>query len=219
MEPHPSAFPKQFYCWGSLLGKRSWPQSPAAPVNAVSGRCPPVVLFLSVCGSLFVFSSGVRLGSGCQPVSRPCPPFVLLSCFFSFSSSCYRLVVALSSSGPPVVPLSPLPDGSVAACRHDTVTACARSAVPKRKPCVAPIEGKTKPPSAKTAVPQYGHVAACQHVNITCERALQSSEALAGQLQKATLEADVLSLSCCCPLPAGVSRRKEEAGHSVRPRP
>ena len=59
--------------------------------------------------------------------------------------------------------------------------------------------------------------AACQHINMTtCERPLQGSEAPAGQLQKATPEADVLSSSCCPPL-AGFFWRKKEGGYSVRP--
>ena len=60
--------------------------------------------------------------------------------------------------------------------------------------------GKRQPASTKTAV-RPCRVAACQRVNMTtCERALQSGEALEAQLQEGTPEADVLSLSSCCPL-------------------
>ena len=68
-----------------------------------------------------------------------------------------------------------------------------------RKPCVA-LSGKRPPASVKTAAAHHGHVAACQNVNMTtCELALQSTEALARQLQKATPEAYVhLLLSSSC---------------------
>ena len=50
----------------------------------------------------------------------------------------------------------------------------------------------------------------CQGVNMTtCERALQSGEALERQLQETTPEADVHSLSSCCPFLARFSPRNE----------
>ena len=58
-------FPQTVYCWGSILGKKSWPHSLAAPnlwPGSVSGSCPPLVLVLAL--------------------SRSCPPLVLLLSFF-----------------------------------------------------------------------------------------------------------------------------------------
>ena len=148
--------PNSLLLWFSLkkkkLEKRNWPQSLAPPVNAVSGpllvrllssSCLPNVFFLS----FFWCAAWPRLPAG-------------LVLFFDLcSSSCFLLVVALSSSCPHVVLLFFF--------------------------CVSTL-------------------AACQHVNMTTrERALQSSEALARQLQKETPEANVLSLSSCCPLLAG----------------
>ena len=57
--------PQTVYCWGSILEKKSWPHSLAAPLNSVAGLC---VQALSS-SSFFVW-----LGS----VSRPCPPLVLV---------------------------------------------------------------------------------------------------------------------------------------------
>ena len=34
-------FPQTVYCWGSILGKKSWPHSLVAPLNSVAGLCGP----------------------------------------------------------------------------------------------------------------------------------------------------------------------------------
>ena len=64
-------FHQTVYCWGSILEKKSWPHSLAAPLNsvaglcgpAVSGSCPPLVLVLA---------------APLNSVSRSCPPLELL---------------------------------------------------------------------------------------------------------------------------------------------
>ena len=86
-------------------------------------------------------------------------------------------------------------------------------------PCVAPSgkvpAGKREDRSA-AAWPRRS-----LSVNMTtCQWTLQNGEGLARQLQKTTPEADVLSLSSCCPLFAGFSRRKTVvllalSGHSL----
>ena len=124
-----------------------------------------------------------------------------------FLSSCCPLVVLpLSSSCPPGVPLL-----SFCWCPSDSM---------KRKQAVqcektictrASLDGNT-------AAWPHGSLSACNSKMTTCELALQSGEALARQLQKAAPEADVLSLSSCCPLLAEFCRRKKEAGQNVRPR-
>ena len=36
-------FPQTVYCWGSILEKKSWPHSLAAPLNSVAGLCVQVL--------------------------------------------------------------------------------------------------------------------------------------------------------------------------------
>ena len=74
----------------------------------------------------------------------------------------------------------------MAACKHDTITAraCALSSAPQRnqrvqweKAIAWHYRGKHQPLSAKTTVPQHGHLAACQHVSMTkCERACTTKQ-------------------------------------------
>ena len=105
----------------------------------MSGRCRPVVLFLSFLCAAWPAASWSPDLVLLQP-SFCTLSFPLLALFFSagflFLSSCCR------------------PDGSIAACRRGAMAACARD-----KPCglVWHLVRRRHPASAKTAVPQHGH--------------------------------------------------------------
>ena len=83
-------FPQTVYCWSSILEKKSWPHSLAAPLNSVAGLCVQalssscplwlgLVLFLSSfcpCLGRAPELCGWALWPG--SVSGSCPPLVLL---------------------------------------------------------------------------------------------------------------------------------------------
>ena len=106
--PHP-LFSQQFYCWGSLLRKGKWPQSPTAPVNLVSRLCPPAVLFFS-CPSSRVYVAWPRLPAGLQSLFSCCLSFLSFSLLVVVLS--FSLVLFFSSWRAPLT-LSCCPFGVV----------------------------------------------------------------------------------------------------------
>ena len=85
---------KTVYCWGSILDKKSWPHSLAAPLNSVAGLCGLALWPGSVSGSCPCLGRA-RLNSVAWLCGRAlCPGLVLLLC-----SSCPSLGRAPELSG------------------------------------------------------------------------------------------------------------------------